>query len=92
MSGTPAFSSLPPIQRAASKRQGHLVPRLANGDEPPVESPVHALQQELNQIDKAWDKPDSSEPKAPGWVRVMLPLVASVVLWTVIFRLISGFW
>lgn len=92
MSGTSALSSPPPIQRKAGKRQGHAVPRLANGEEAPVDSPVHALQQELIQIESAQDGPALSEPKAPGWVRLTLPLVVSGVLWLGIFQLVAMLW
>ncbi|HQS70792.1 MAG: hypothetical protein B7Y36_13115 [Novosphingobium sp. 28-62-57] len=92
MSGTSALSSSPLLERKAGKLREHAAPRLANGEETPIDSPVHALQQELIQIESAQDAAALSEPKAPGWVRLTLPLVVSGVLWLGIFQLVAMLW
>ncbi len=92
MSGSVIFASSEPIEAKAGTRQPRVEPRLASGDEAPVDSPVHALQQELGRFDIAVHVCDSSEGKAPGWVQLTLPLASSVMLWIVIFQLFSLAW
>ncbi|MCX7284935.1 MAG: hypothetical protein NTX28_12970 [Novosphingobium sp.] len=93
MSAHSALSSPPPAQGKASKRHDRVAPRLASGEERPVQSPVHALQQELIRTDAVMrDSSGSSVQKAPGWVRLTLPLAASLALWAVIFQLVSMVW
>lgn len=54
----------------------------------PVQSPVHALQHEIQRAHVAAAESDSREGKSPGWVRLGFPVVASIVLWTVIIGFI----
>jgi len=54
----------------------------------PVESPVHALQHEIQRAHEAAEESDSRVGKSPGWVRLGFPVVASMVLWTVIIGFI----
>lgn len=89
----PALSS-PPVQgeQVAPGSDGGVV-RLANELECPVESPVHALQRELGKLDALKREDDSLANRAPGWLRIALPLAMSIGLWIVligIFRALAG--
>jgi hypothetical protein len=58
------------------------VPRLASGDEEPVFSPVHALQQELLPLAEASPKP--VDALYPLWLRVTIIGGSSTLAWGVI--------
>lgn len=92
MSGTPATLPPQPVLTKGRERKKRPEPRLASGEEVPVESPVHALYQELARIDEVAGEIDLPEPKAPGWVRLTLPLALSFMLWISIWRLVAIFW
>lgn len=65
-------------------------PRLAEGQERPVESPVHALHRELERLDRLQEAADQAcGSRSPGWLRLALPLALSVVLWGAILRAVS---
>lgn len=65
-------------------------PRIAADIDQPFGSPVHALQEQLQRIGDLDGPAETAYPfaedKAPGWVRMGLPIALSVVLWTVILR------
>ncbi|CAH0496336.1 hypothetical protein [Novosphingobium sp. CECT 9465] len=65
-------------------------PRIAADIDQPFGSPVHALQEQLQKIGDVNGPAETAYPfaedKAPGWVRMGLPIALSVVLWTVILR------
>lgn len=63
------------------------VPRLALGDEDPVLSPVHALQQELLPLAEA--APTPVDALYPLWLRVAIIAGSSALAWGVI---IWGAW
>lgn len=57
-----------------------------DGAESPVQSPVHRLQAELQRLESGPVQFDhATVKKAPGWVRLMLPVAASSVMWAGIF-------
>jgi hypothetical protein len=58
---------------------GRAIPRPASGVEVPVPSPVHRLQAEIAAFGEIQDL--ASEDKLPGWMRVIAPVGASVLLW-----------
>jgi hypothetical protein len=72
-------------------------PRPAGTVDAPVLSPVHQLQDDLQRFHPA--DADSYTgmtaddamlaDKAPGWVRLMLPLTVSLGLWAVIFGVVG---
>lgn len=83
MSGLPALS----IELSAVSAGDHRVrgPRPADAIDAPVTSPVHELQDQLQRLNADSDGSTVHQPaKAPGWVRLSLPLGVSVILWTVI--------
>ena len=47
-----------------------------------------ALQHEIQRAHEAVAESDSREGKSPGWVRLGFPVVASMLLWTVIIGFI----
>lgn len=66
-------------------------PRPADGIDVPVASPVHDLQHQLQRLGDASVPYDYTEDerrasdKAPGWLRLSLPVAMSVVMWIGIF-------
>jgi len=62
-----------------SVTSGRSVPRSANGGEIPVPSPVHRLQAEIAALGELQDL--AREEKFPGWLRMAVPVGASVLLW-----------
>ena len=82
---------LSPDMSAAPEAAGHPSRhglREARHVDAPVQSPVHALQHEIQRAHEAVAESDSREGKSPGWVRLGFPVVASMLLWTVIIGFI----
>lgn len=65
-------------------------PREALSVDTPVHSPVHALQHELLRAHRDASTSDSRGEKAPGWVRLGFPILASSILWIVIIGFIQA--
>lgn len=65
-------------------------PRGAAEVDAPITSPVHAMHEQLLRFGETGSGDETSFPfaedKAPGWVRMGLPVGLSVVLWVVILR------
>lgn len=59
----------------------------ADGLDAPLGSPVHELHVQLQQLEEPVDHRDIQSDKAPGWVRLTLPVIVSMALWTVILRI-----
>ncbi|MFM6830303.1 MAG: hypothetical protein ACKOVA_08260 [Novosphingobium sp.] len=72
-------------------------PRSAESVDAPVRSPVHELQDQLvmrhaanfDSMGDALFEHAHRTPKAPGWVRLFLPLSLSLGLWALIFRAVN---
>lgn len=58
-------------------------PRLAATDDAFVASPVHRMHANLWTF--ADDPPQAEGPLYPGWLRLAFPLIASGLLWVMIF-------
>lgn len=80
------MSAAPEVE-GRSSRDG---PREARAMDVPVHSPVHALQHEILRAHEDGPVGDSRVDKAPGWVRLGFPAIASLMLWAVIIGFIRA--
>lgn len=75
-----------PVAHEAAQR----APRAADEIDAPIGSPVHALQEQLRRFEAPLDDLEYSasarSDKAPGWVRLTLPMVLSMALWALMLR------
>lgn len=71
-------------------RSSHDGPREARAMDVPVHSPVHDLQHEILRAHEGGPASDSRADKAPGWVRLGLPVIVSLMLWAVIIGFIRA--
>lgn len=61
--------------------------RVADTVDAPIASPVHMLQDQLQRLgEDAASVAQVMDDKAPGWIRLALPVALSVALWSVILR------
>ncbi|MBB3860743.1 hypothetical protein GGQ88_002012 [Novosphingobium hassiacum] len=81
MSGLSALSIKRPAADAADNPPRG--PRVADTIDAPVTSPVHELQDQLQRLNAAEPYSPGAQvaTKAPGWLRVSLPLGMSIILW-----------
>lgn len=91
MSGSQALSvNTPALAENNARLPG---PRVAVEVDTPVRSPVHDLQGQLEQLQDF--SPDGGHcsfdfgPRAPGWIRLTLPIGLSLGLWSVIFWIVA---
>lgn len=62
-------------------------PRVADTVDTPIASPVHMLQDQLQRLgEDTAEAAIEMDEKAPGWMRLGLPVALSVALWSVILR------
>jgi hypothetical protein len=92
MSRTPALPQLPHLLESHRLVPEGSALRLADDEAAPIESPVHALQRQLVRLQAGADESDSPRRKAPGWVRVGMPLTLSIGLWLEIIQIIGALW
>lgn len=68
--------------------------RAANHIDSPIASPVHMLQDKLQQLDEPNNGSESAyvyrATKAPAWVRMALPVTLSIALWAGILYVVGA--
>ncbi|MGV3510816.1 MAG: hypothetical protein ACO1OX_02305 [Novosphingobium sp.] len=84
MAGLPLLSAELPPELCDDPPGNRVGPRPAGALDGPVHSPVHALQHEILAGWNGVDSADSRQDKAPGWVRLAVPVGSSIALWIVI--------
>lgn len=91
MSGMPLLSADAPADLAEAREGAIAVPRPAGPGDVPVQSPVHRLQSDLLAagVLESDSLAETASEKAPGWVRLLLPVGVSLLLWSVIFGFIK---
>lgn len=87
MSRMPLLSTDAQADLSEGRDGGLVAPRPAGPGDVPVQSPVHRLQSDL--LVATVHQTDSHAEKAPGWVRLLLPVAVSLLLWSVIFGFIK---
>ncbi|WP_372730973.1 hypothetical protein [Novosphingobium sp.] len=69
-------------------------PRVANTVDSPIASPVHILQDKLQQLDEPKHGEETAYAynvaKAPAWVRMALPVSLSIALWAGILYVVGA--
>lgn len=83
---SPEIDALAGSAAVASGKSGRG-PRVAETVDAPIASPVHRLQDQLQRLgEHTPDAANERHERAPGWVRLALPVALSVALWSVILR------